>query len=396
MMYTSQEGELYVSQARALGAVGVLPKTVRPVDVSRVLYQLHLLPDRRQHRTALFERPETVVAGLAEELATGAHAAVATASVAAGGGGTGTWNPPPLALSELQGGLRQSVQQLLKDQLAEQRRFMLATFEAFARRMGNDVKEHIAKIPAPVAVEPVAPEPEPRNWWPVAMTALLAALPALVLGAMFMRETETNRALVERFDALEKQQARLEAATRAAASAPLGALSGGPAQPAGPLAVEYVPYGETPLAGARLERLRTLAGALEAQGFRGRIVAESFVGDFCLDGTSAGEAFTVAAPMTLLQKCALMGNPFDDALSNAQRQSVAFANFAATLKQRTGGAIEIAVENGGRTSPIEYPEQREDTTAGEWNRIAALNNRVEFRTDAATSLARQSAAPAAR
>ena len=54
MMYTSQEGELYVSQARALGAVGVLPKTVRPVDVSRILYQLHLLPDRRTQRTALF------------------------------------------------------------------------------------------------------------------------------------------------------------------------------------------------------------------------------------------------------------------------------------------------------------------------------------------------------
>jgi len=33
LMYTSQEGELYVSQARALGAVGVLPKTVRPADV---------------------------------------------------------------------------------------------------------------------------------------------------------------------------------------------------------------------------------------------------------------------------------------------------------------------------------------------------------------------------
>jgi CheY-like chemotaxis protein len=57
MMYTSQEGELYVSQARALGAVGVLPKTVRPVDVSRVLYQLHLLPDRRTQRTTLFPGP---------------------------------------------------------------------------------------------------------------------------------------------------------------------------------------------------------------------------------------------------------------------------------------------------------------------------------------------------
>jgi hypothetical protein len=47
MMHTSQEGELYVGQARALGALGVLPKQVRPVDVSKVLYELHLLPDRR-------------------------------------------------------------------------------------------------------------------------------------------------------------------------------------------------------------------------------------------------------------------------------------------------------------------------------------------------------------
>ena len=47
MMYTSQEGEVYVGQARALGAMGVLPKQVRPVDVSKVLHELHLLPDRR-------------------------------------------------------------------------------------------------------------------------------------------------------------------------------------------------------------------------------------------------------------------------------------------------------------------------------------------------------------
>ena len=66
MMYTSQEGELYVSQARALGAVGVLPKTVRPVDVSRILYQLHLLPDRRTRRTALFEGPAAAAAAAAE------------------------------------------------------------------------------------------------------------------------------------------------------------------------------------------------------------------------------------------------------------------------------------------------------------------------------------------
>ncbi len=37
MMYTSQEGELYLGQARALGAVGVLPKQIKPADVSKVL-----------------------------------------------------------------------------------------------------------------------------------------------------------------------------------------------------------------------------------------------------------------------------------------------------------------------------------------------------------------------
>src|ERR1700685_4530211 len=43
MMYTSQEGELYLSQARALGAIGVLPKQIKHADVSKVLQQLHLL-----------------------------------------------------------------------------------------------------------------------------------------------------------------------------------------------------------------------------------------------------------------------------------------------------------------------------------------------------------------
>src|ERR1700728_1766126 len=59
MMYTSQEGELYLGQARALGAVGVLPKQMKPADVSKVLYQLHLVPDRRSSVQTSF-RPLTV------------------------------------------------------------------------------------------------------------------------------------------------------------------------------------------------------------------------------------------------------------------------------------------------------------------------------------------------
>ena len=59
MMYTSQEGELYLGQARALGAVGVLPKQIKQADVSKVLYQLHLVPDRRSSVQSSF-RPLTL------------------------------------------------------------------------------------------------------------------------------------------------------------------------------------------------------------------------------------------------------------------------------------------------------------------------------------------------
>jgi CheY-like chemotaxis protein len=47
LMYTSQEGDLYLGQARALGAEGVLPKQIKQADVTKLLFQLRLVSDRR-------------------------------------------------------------------------------------------------------------------------------------------------------------------------------------------------------------------------------------------------------------------------------------------------------------------------------------------------------------
>jgi len=404
MMYTSQEGELYVSQARALGAVGVLPKTVRPVDVSRVLYQLHLLPDRRQHRSALFDA-RAAAAAAAAAAAGGAAAPLMAANadmaaepvpaippegLPAASPSAVQWAASAATFSELQTSLRQSVQLLVKDQLAEQRRFMLATFEAFARRLSSEIREGIGKLPVPQAVESLPPPPR-RQWWPVLLTALLAVVSAAVLGVLLWQARESNRGLAGELSALRStletsvpaapastvQPAPAgEPAPTAPAPAPAAAANLGP--PAGPLAIEYVPYGETPLANARLERLRGLVATLEAQRFQGRIMVETYVGDFCLTG-NAGEGFAVADVGLPAQKCDLVGNPFDDSLSLAQRQSVDFANFVATVRQRTGGAIVVETVNAGRRNPVEYPEQAEGSTAGAWNTVAAQNNRVEFR-----------------
>ena len=167
MMYTSQEGELYVSQARALGAIGVLPKTVRPVDVSRVLYQLHLLPDRRQHRSALFD------GGAARSLP------IDDAEVGNGDAGRAedqdepdtSVSPHPsrsIALAELQSNLRQAMQQQLRDQLAEQRRFVVATVEAIGRRISAELmirRRASTSITAGISnTIPIASSVSSTNW----------------------------------------------------------------------------------------------------------------------------------------------------------------------------------------------------------------------------------------
>src|SRR5215510_7284893 len=56
LMYTSQEGDLYLGQARALGAEGVLPKQIKQADVTRMLYQLRLVADRRGGEQTTFTR----------------------------------------------------------------------------------------------------------------------------------------------------------------------------------------------------------------------------------------------------------------------------------------------------------------------------------------------------
>jgi CheY-like chemotaxis protein len=56
LMYTSQEGDLYAGQARALGADGVLPKQIKQSDVTKMLFQLRLVSDRRGEEQNTFTR----------------------------------------------------------------------------------------------------------------------------------------------------------------------------------------------------------------------------------------------------------------------------------------------------------------------------------------------------
>lgn len=369
IMYTSQEGELYVSQARALGAVGVLPKTVKHADVSRVLYQLRLLPERREARANLQVAQHE------------GSAAVQIEPVRPSGGG------------EVEITIRNAVAPLLKEHNSEMRRFVLASLEAFARRISSEGKPVTTPAPAEPAVAPPPQPYEPQtvmvrqSRWPLAAgVGAIALIPALVLALFLTKEVESNKALRGSLTTLQAtidgQQAQLTTLQRSLQSGQAAAVAAAPK--ADNVTSEVVPYGEAPLAGSRLERLREMLGQLRANNFRGKVKVATFVGEFCLTGNGI-EGYSMATDELPVNRCDLVGNPFEDSLPTAQRQSLAFANLLSSLRQDGGVTVEVAHE--GRRPSVPYPsaDQRARVTAGEWNRIAAQNNRVEFATEPAGS-----------
>ncbi len=369
MMYTSQEGELYVGQARALGAMGVLPKQVRPVDVSKVLYELHLLPDRRDQSAPVLEPVEIDPASGVAKLPDPARTEASSA-------GDGT----------------RRLEQALKDQGVDLRRFVVASLDSFATRIISDMRDLLPVAPPPP--EPVAASPRSTVPWPWAIAAGLAAVMAVAFGILWSQQGEQVNELRRQVAALEAGNAELQrsqqelgetlkdmsnslSAAAPLASAGFGVPVAGASGMASTVRTELVPYGEAPLERSRLDVLREMLGKLEAQGFRGVVRVTSFAGTFCLTGGS-NDGFTLAAPATPVSKCDLVGNPFEESQSTGQRQSVAFANLVNGVHQRSGGNIRVTVDNTGTRAAVAYPPRSEATSAADWNKAASANNRVEY------------------
>ncbi len=381
MMYTSQEGELYVGQARALGAMGVLPKQVRPVDVSKVLYDLHLLPERRDGDVAALA-PVDLEAAPAEVVGTAAAPAAPVGAEWAG-----------------------RVETTVKNQGAELRRFIVASLDSFSTRIVTDVR---GAIPAPKVaseLQPVAGAASAQRRVVLQTVTAVAAGAALVFGVLWMTargdlvkarseaaalaaaNAELTRSRQELADSVKELSNALatgpvvtpSAATPAAAGPAGSAAPAGPA-PAnpGPPRIEPVPYGEMPLDRGRLDALRELLSKLEAQHAHGVVRITSAAGLFCLTGNPT-DGYLPATPSLLASKCDLIGNPAEDSSFAMQRQSLAFANLVSGVRQRTGAALSVAIESGSNARPLmAYPARSEALTAGEWNKAASANNRVEI------------------
>jgi CheY-like chemotaxis protein len=361
LMYTSQEGELYLSQARALGALGVLPKQTRPVDVTKALLQLHLVdaePGTGTVTTRALARPNIPDSEAPTMLAP-------------------TLRPEPSDTlpqgTQLSPELRELITSMLHDQSGEMRRFVLETLDSHAHRIVGSMRQALHDTqPAP----PSAPPPVRSSLpWIVAGCVLGGLIIAAVLATLGDRAIEQQRLLDDR---LALVQSTLAAANRRDNQAQQAIdVARAPGAPPPALMTETVPYGELPLGGARIDKVRGQIEQLLAQGFRGRVEIRSFPGRFCLAGSGADASLPESASAYV--KCTEVSEA-QLAASAGQRESVAFANMLAALRKRAGDALQVQIIPGSvNDTAVAYPAATDGLTAGEWNHAAAQNNRIEVR-----------------
>jgi len=139
-----------------------------------------------------------------------------------------------------------------------------------------------------------------------------------------------------------------------------------------------VPYGAEPLGGGRLDIIRQQLYRLAHQKVTGVADIRTFAGRFCLLG-NPGEGYSPAPEETLVSRCDLVGNPSEDAFTSP-RTPLALANLIGEIRSTTHGALEVQVSAGDPANVLApYPSASTYLNAGEWNRAAINNNRVEIR-----------------
>ncbi|MEO8306449.1 MAG: response regulator [Pseudomonadota bacterium] len=349
LMYTSQEGELYVGQARALGAMGVLPKQVAPADVSKVLQQLHLTDD------AMTEEMEIPVAA---NLGTGSFALPQGVIAAA--------PAPPLP-----------AETLLRDQVAELRRFMVTSLDQQSERILEDVRVLLRDAAPPVAPPaPVIEPPKPRKLpWMLAVAAIVAAL---ILAVLLWQASVERQQLQAQIAQLSQAVAVTGVASQLAADAAVVTSDA-----IAPVTVVQVPFGETPLGGARIAQLRGLVQSIAQKQLKGTVEVRRHTGRFCLSGNGR-EGYSLAEAAVPYIQCDLVADASDPVLGAGPPESMDFAAALAEIRRQYGNAIRVDVTIGtGTEVQRPYPdvggEPPRVPTAGDWNAAAQANNRVELR-----------------
>lgn len=136
-------------------------------------------------------------------------------------------------------------------------------------------------------------------------------------------------------------------------------------------------FGQIPFDDQRRLMLEQVVRVLQLAGVGAEIELRTHVGEFCRIYADTGKA-ALPDPALLIEQCDIIGYETGEAQALASSQSLDFRLFVEKLNN-SGGPVSIKLVPVGVFEPLApYPADSDNPLAGDWNRIAARNQRVEM------------------
>ncbi len=385
MMYTSQEDSTYMSQARELGAVEVLPKQLKPSELQHVLTQLRLSDNIKEDITVAANEPivdthdSTDIEATADDLPAG-------------------------TLSQNKGELEklvrdaevalnhEAVQQRLQHKIEQQKDVFEQEISALHEKMD-------ALIPA------AENSSNRQSFWNNVFWAAIYCITVVVFAAVYFqqkndiqqlsvaqqgpapdisRQTSSNR----NFNEAAQPSTNSLATNNNASSQSQGLQTQTDSAQQALKSLEdsvnssnQIPFGELLLGETVQASLNELIPKLQSINFSGRVNVQAHDGTFCVNTNNSGQ-FELAADDSPVSQCQIT----ESSSRLADIASIGLLQLVTASNQSPDSNFIITINPLGINSPLEnYPEITDKTTAGEWNAVALKNRRVETKLINSTS-----------
>ena len=345
IMYTSKEGEVYESQARALGAVEVLPKTLKPLMLAQVLERQNLLPN------------QAPTAGRATQVGQAANDVVIvdmeTKPAAAA-------SPRPAPAPEEHPELNALEQRI--EQLTQQLQGMSHKEDTQRNRSG--LFQYLGLALCVVLI----------GWLLLSNNRLMQEL--TVMQSSNRQLEDTVRVQTQQNDAM-----RNELSAQVNAQEQINDNQNRQFYESIEWALNedgQFAWDEKPFNDRLAMTLSQLAQNLSSVGFSGEIAVRSHLGRFCQVTAANGETLLPDTEATL-SNCEIIQFTPTSAESIGTEQTPGFERFLSAFQAEYGDDIELNLSTAGDRRPVaRYPTQDPDSSADRWNKVAARNQRIEI------------------
>jgi len=391
MMYTSKEGDVYLSQARALGAIGVLPKQIYHAELGKTLNRLGLL-ESSDETPAAQKKPLSQAKNrvpIPKPSATPfkkRHAEMKNIPPKA----TPTTNNSvhnDSAEAQRQRQLRAWFARLMVEERQKIHQEIQESGNAIARKVVDELVQ--APMLKTGSYNTSDKHKNSKNLLKIILLILISVAPTLWFYQLAQQNSADKIRAENRLDRVLEQIPSAATGTRSVNESnsqiqeieELKTLNNRWLQ-----TFEWslnqtgdYPYSEIALNNTRLQQLKTLLSRLAILRFQGVIVLKVHTGEFCFS-KNRSSALELAPEKMSIEHCIFQNLDASKSIEISQRQSPAFETFVKTSPLLQGSLVKLEIQPIGNNEPRQtYPALSHLKTAGQWNKIAALNHRIEFK-----------------